>query len=98
MYYEEERRKARENFGNRNDLFPELEKGSPQQVHVELAKKAGIGKSPDITPDLGQGFGGKSDKANSLANLRQNSESPNLEGRESDGRTAEGEGTTGRER
>lgn len=34
-----------ENFGKRTDLLPDLEKGTPQHVHVELAKKAGIGKS-----------------------------------------------------
>lgn len=45
LFYEEERRKAKENFGKRTDLLPDLEKGAPKHAHVELAKKAGIGKS-----------------------------------------------------
>lgn len=51
LFYEEERRKAKakqresgELYGNgKNKVFPNLE--TPKHVHVELAKKAGIGKS-----------------------------------------------------
>src|SRR5690625_2173394 len=51
LFYEEERQKARERqresgeiYGNgKEKVFPNLE--TPKHVHVELAKKAGIGKS-----------------------------------------------------
>ena len=51
LFYEEERQKAKERqresgeiYGNgKEKVFPNLE--TPKHVHVELAKKAGIGKS-----------------------------------------------------
>src|SRR5699024_2416249 len=47
LFYEEERQKAkasyRDNVGRPKESFPNLE--TPKHVHVELAKKAGIGKS-----------------------------------------------------
>lgn len=48
LFYEEEKRKAkasyRDNVGRPKESFPSLETNK-QHVHVELAKKAGIGKS-----------------------------------------------------
>ena len=48
LFYEEERRKAKVNYENNvgrpKESFPNLETNK-KHVHVELAKKAGIGKS-----------------------------------------------------
>ena len=48
MFYEEERQKteAKRNASlKQNTVLPDLEKREQTQVHVELAKKSGIGKS-----------------------------------------------------
>lgn len=70
------REQARERFGQRTDLLPELEKGSsPKHVHVELSEKAGIGKSsmsylmavqkeePELKPAaIKRGYDGRRDR------------------------------------